>query len=85
MVGIMLRELECTHCGGTFTDMEGDMIFPIPRLCDNCLVDLWHSSDEEINQKNVSAENLQLLQQLRQTTQLELLLSERDNNRENSE
>ncbi len=81
MPGWTLRELDCTHCGGTFTDMEGDLILPMPQLCDDCLKALWGLSDEELDSLEIHPENRGLLNSLRVQQSLEEILSERILNR----
>lgn len=44
MPGYFLREFDCSICGQPFTMMEGDMILPIPRLCDSCLKENWNAN-----------------------------------------
>ncbi|MFN2145239.1 MAG: hypothetical protein ACK2T7_07785 [Anaerolineales bacterium] len=77
MPGYTLRELDCTHCGNSFTDMEGDLILPVPRLCDDCLKALWHLSKEELDRWQVNAENRALLISLQEKRSLAEILVER--------
>ncbi len=81
MPGWTLRELDCTHCGGTFTDMEGDLILPLPRLCDACLIALWDLSDEVLESLEINAANRGLLNSIRELQSLAEILSQRKLNR----
>ena len=45
MVGIGMRDFECTLCGQTFKQMSGDMIFPGPEICGDCLQEVWDMED----------------------------------------
>ncbi len=82
MVGIFLREFNCTHCGQIFTIEEGDLILPGPRLCDNCLKRLWHLTDQELVGENIREDNLQLLRDYKQHYQLDDLIELREQTRQ---
>jgi len=45
MVGIALREFQCTLCRAQFTRLAGDLMVPSPNLCDACLRVVWEMDD----------------------------------------
>ena len=77
MPGMTLRQFNCTHCDQPFTQIEGDLILPIPRLCDDCLKTYWQHSESELLALGMAAENIQLLQTLKSRQTLTDLLAER--------
>jgi hypothetical protein len=48
MPGLAVREYECTLCQQRFTLLSGDLILPGPRLCDQCLRDVWELEGEAL-------------------------------------
>lgn len=81
MPGMYLRPFNCTHCGQTFTMMEGDMILPLPRLCDACLQTYWTETEEALDALGMNADNIQLLQSLKTSQTLTELLAQRARDR----
>jgi len=78
MPGFFLREFDCTYCGQPFTMMEGDMILPIPTLCDACLKQLWHLEDTAFEELDKAGSLKFFLEGLRQQWEtLEALLEDR--------
>ena len=41
MVGIGLRDFECSLCDKTFERMSGDLMVPGPEICEDCLQVVW--------------------------------------------
>ena len=53
MVGLALREFECTLCQRRFTLLSGDLILPGPSICDECLRALWELEGDALT-KHIS-------------------------------
>ena len=51
MAILALREFECTLCHQRFTLLSGDLILPIPRLCDECLKVLWELEGDALEKR----------------------------------
>lgn len=78
MPGYFLREFDCTRCGQPFNMMEGDMILPIPRLCDECLKKLWDLGDTALDALETSEGLKYFMNDLRlKWESLEALLEDR--------
>jgi len=45
VVGIAIREFECTLCLSQFTRLAGDLMVPSPNICDACLRVVWKMDD----------------------------------------
>lgn len=56
MPGLAVRKFECTLCQQQFTLLSGDLILPGPRICDECLVEVWALEGEAL--ANYVAERL---------------------------
>ncbi len=50
MVGMGLREFECTLCGNKFEQMSGDLMIPGPEICEECLREVWDMEDTALKQ-----------------------------------
>ncbi len=48
MPGMAVREFECTLCRQKFSLLSGDLFFPGPNICDDCLEEVWELESEEL-------------------------------------
>ena len=48
MVGLAVREFQCALCQKQFTLLSGDLMFPGPNICDECLGEVWGLEGEEL-------------------------------------
>jgi hypothetical protein len=48
MPGFGPREFECTLCQQSFTMPSGDLMVPQPRICDECLTQVWEMEDQTL-------------------------------------
>ena len=53
MAILALREFECTLCQQRFILLSGDLILPLPRICDECLEVLWELEGDAL-EKHIS-------------------------------
>jgi hypothetical protein len=42
-----VREFVYSLCGEAFSLLEGDLVLPVPRLCDGCISRHWEASEQE--------------------------------------
>ena len=82
MVGIYLREFDCTYCGQSFTLEESDLILPEPRLCDDCLKRLLHLSNDQLVHEEIGEDNLKVLRGYQKQCQLNELIEIRESTRQ---
>ena len=50
MAIMALRDFYCSLCGCVVTMMSGDLMYPRPVVCDQCLRDVWDLEDEALHQ-----------------------------------
>ena len=48
MPGIAMREFRCNLCRRPFLMLSGDLMFPQPRVCDDCLRAVWDMEDADL-------------------------------------
>lgn len=46
MPGMAVRKFACALCGEHFTLLEGDLVLPGPRLCDECVSQHWEGGQQ---------------------------------------
>ena len=45
---VALHEFNCILCQQTFELMFGDVIFPIPEMCEDCLREVWEMDEKAL-------------------------------------
>ncbi len=51
MVGMCVRDFECTLCQRHFSMMYGDLIVAEELICDECQKELWPLEDDELRER----------------------------------